>query len=176
VKLAFSTVGDDLFYLSAEPNVTASDPAVTNDTSSGNQTSPTIAESLTAHLSATPSTHLIEEIAAGSGNYRIKFNDALGGYLRVEIPEDTETVLLDITTMGVSEILRDFSGFTTFQVEHAASFSWRFRVGTEEKAKYLAWCGQSTCGLGVPALRMLSGMYCGSLTSAGIRCDVMVTN
>jgi len=191
VKLAFSTVGDDLFYLAGEPNVTSVATPVTsvppssgNETSgnetttSGNQTTTTttLPATVTVHLSTEQSSHLIEEIEAGSGNYRIKFNDAHGGYLRVVIPEETETVLLDITTAGVCEILRDFSDFTTFQVEHAASFSWRFRVGTGDKAKYLAWCGQSTCGQGVPALRMMSGMFCGSLTSSGIRCDVTFTN
>jgi len=195
VKLAFATVGDDLFYLSALPNTT--DPTATpsgngttptpppTPTPSANDTTPApTPEAIDAILSITPSSHVIEEVTAGSGEYRVKFNDTLGGYLRIVLPATTSDeitdgsspALIDMTTLGVAQILRDFSGFTTFGVEHSASFSWRFRVGSDDSAKYLAWCGQATCGMGVPALRLLSSMYCGSLTTSGIRCDVMITN
>jgi len=181
VRLVFSTVGDDLFYLSAEPNNTGSIPTPFNVSSFTNGTIPPMlplgVAALPAHLSTVPSLHVIEEITAGSGNYRVRFNDSLGGFLFVIPPPDEDsTVLLDIKTMGVSQILRDFAGFTTFNVEHSASFSWRFRIGSEDNAKYVAWCAQSTCGQGVPALRLVSSMFCGSLTSSGIRCDVMITN
>jgi len=176
VRLVFSTVGDDLFYLSAEPNVTTSVPVNGSSPLNGTSSELETAVAVTAHLSTVPSLHVIEEIEAGSGNYRVRFNDTLGGFLRVIPADDDVTVLLDIKTMGVSQILRDYSGFTTFNVEHSASFSWRFRVGSEETAKYVAWCGQSTCGQGVPALRLVSSMYCGTLTTSGIRCDVMITN
>jgi len=199
VKLAFSTVGDDLFYLSAEPNSTATPDAVVlvvppppsppgNATVPGNGTEPQApapqptehGEAVGATLSVTPSSHIIEEITAGSGQYRVSFNDSLGGYLRIILPpatvDEDVTALIDLKTMGVAQIFRDFAEFTTFGVEHAASFSWRFRVGNDENAKYLAWCGESTCGNGVPALRLVSSMFCGSLTTSGIRCDVMITN
>jgi len=177
VRLVFSTVGDDLFYLIAEPNITESEPAPLNQSLPVNGSSALeTAVAVTAHLSTVPSKHVIEEIEAGSGNYRVRFNDSLGGYLRVIPPVDDSTVLLDIKTVGVSQILRDFSGFTTFNVEHSASYSWRFRVGSDDTAKYVAWCAQATCGQGVPALRLVSSMYCGSLTSSGIRCDIMITN
>jgi len=195
VKLAFSTVGDDLFYLSAEPNTTTIDtvafPAPTN-ASAGNVTTPAptpVRAAVLAILSATPSSHVIEEITEGSGQYRVSFNDTLGGYLRVILPPsvsdadgtidtgaETGTSLIDLKTLGIAQITRDFSQYTTFGVEHAASYSWRFRVGSYDTAKYLAWCGQATCGEGVPSLRLMSSMYCGDLTSSGIRCDVMITN
>jgi len=193
VKLAFSTVGDDLFYLSAEPNSTYTPPAPLYSNSSapaanasvpvnstGNFTEPGPPAPVAAFLSTTPSTHVIEEITAGSGQFRVRFDDEWGGFLHVIVPDDPEPVLLavnsDIKWIGVSEVLRDFSQWTTFEVEHSASFSWRFRVGEGEYTKFLAWCGQATCGEGVPALRMMHGMYCGSLTTDGIRCDVMITN
>jgi len=195
VKLAFSTVGDDLFYLAAEPNATqaleespASPPPAGNGTDAGNSTAPTepapVHDPIDAHLSTTPSKHVIEEVTAGSGEYRVLFNDSVGGYLHVILPPassttestDGNTALIDLKTLGVAQIQRDFSQWTTFYVEHSASFSWRFRVGNDENAKYLAWCGQATCGQGVPNLRLMSSMFCGSLTTSGIRCDVMVIN
>jgi len=214
IKLAFSTVGEDLFYLSAEPNATIiadftpPPPPPPVNGSSGNSTvvsgngtvvapvttpvapTPIAPQPIGAHLSTTPSTHIIEEIVVGSGNYRIRFNDAVGGYLRV-VPVDSSSPILlsvddkasgakktdvDIFTYGISAVCRDFTTYTTFNVEHSASYSWRFRVGSDDTARYLAWCGQSTCGQGVPRLRLLPSMYCGALTTDGIRCDVMITN
>jgi len=199
VKLIFTTVGDDFFYLAAEPNRTCgpipvdlipqpvgngthSPPGGGNITSGGgglgNDTSVPPEAAVAAGLSTDVSWHVIEEITEGSGNYRIRFNDACGGFLRVVPPPEptdpTQSVLLEWKTFGVTQVFRDYSEFTTFQVEHAASLSWRFRTGTDDNPKYLAWCGQS--GVGVPALRAVSGIYCGSLTTAGIRCDVMLSN
>jgi len=187
VRLVFATVGDDLFYLSAEPNITnavvavpATPPNITDNSTVTPAPMPTPFAVATARLSTTPSAHVIEEITAGSGTYRIRFNDTFGGFLRVVLPEETSDSdalsLIDLQTFGVSQILRDSTDFTTFSMEHSASFSWRFRVGSGDTCKYLAWCGESTCGMGVPALRFVSGMFCGSLTSAGIRCDVMISN
>jgi len=156
VKLAFSTVGDDLFYLAAEPNTT--DSTVVSTPPSGNTTgnvTATLRAAVDAILSVTPSSHNIEEITEGSGQYRVSFNDTLGGYLRVVLPATTSddstggvTSLIDLKTLGVAQIFRDFNDWTVFGVEHSASFSWRFRVGNDDTAKYLAWCGQSTCGQG----------------------------
>jgi len=205
VKLAFATVGDDLFYLSALPNNTeaavanlvvptpvpaSNSTAETNTTTASNTTTATpTASTLSAVLSTTPSKHVIEEITAGSGQYRIKFDDTLGGYLTVILPAspvvsadgtiDTtgdSAINFRFRTVGLAQICRDFAGFTTFNVEHSASFSWRFRVGSDENSKYLAWCGQATCGDGVPTLRLVGSEFCGSLTTSGIRCDVMITN
>jgi len=197
VKLVFTTVGDSLFYLSAQPNVTDSTvavppPAPTNSSvpaPSGNTTTTTTTsparEAISAVLSTIPSSHNIEEITEGSGKYRVSFNDSLGGYLHIIVPVDTndnyegnngDLSLIDLKTLGVATVLRDFDQFTTFNLEHSASYSWRFRIGNDDHAKYIAWCGEATCGDGVPSLRLMSSFFCGGLTTSGIRCDIKITN
>jgi len=199
VKLAFATVGDDLYYLSATPNYTLPEtPAPTGNVSAptGNSTSSLAdeRESISAVLSATPSSHVIEEVTPMSGQYRLAFNDSLGGYVRMVVPSADELKAIDaqgdvasllqtatsenLKTLGLAQVYREFNSAsaTVFSVEHSASFSWRFKVGVDDTARYLAWCGQATCGNGVPALRLVPGMFCGSLTSSGIRCDVMIIN
>jgi len=201
VKLVFTTVGDALFYLSAEPNVTDSAVAVppplvnitntntdvnaTNTTTTTTVAAPPAREAISAVLSTIPSSHNIEEITEGSGQYRVSFNDSLGGYLHIIVPVDTndnyegnngDLSLIDLKTLGVATVLRDFDQFTTFNLEHSASYSWRFRIGNDDHAKYIAWCGQATCGDGVPSLRLVSSFFCGGLTTSGIRCDIKITN